>query len=136
MTDIAEAVAFIQEHHRGILATTRRDGKPQLSPVLAVTDAQRRVAISSRESAYKTRNLLRVPFASLCMFEDKWYGKWVQVEGPVEVLHLPDALDPLIDYYRTAAGETDWQEYRERMMTERRVLIRLTVARAGPSVSG
>ncbi len=134
--NLEEAIEFIGRHHRGVLATTRGDGLPQLSPVIAVPDGNGRIVVSSRETAYKTKNLLRIPFASLCVIEDKWFGQWIQVEGDVEVLHLPDAMEPLIDYYRRGVGETNWEEYREGMVKERRVLLRMTVVRAGPNVSG
>lgn len=134
--DLTKAAQFIAVNHRGVLATTRRDGRPQLSPVLAVSDGGGRVVISSRETAYKTRNLVRHPWASLCVFVDEWRGEWVQVEGPTEVVHLPEAMEPLVDYYRRAAGETNWTAYRERMIQERRVLLRMTIERAGPDLSG
>jgi PPOX class probable F420-dependent enzyme len=134
--DPEEARTFVAAQHRGVLATTRADGRPQLSPVLAVTDGEGRIVVSSRETAYKTRNLLQRPWAALCVFSDSWQGPWVQVEGPVEVLHLPEAMEPLVDYYRRAAGETEWSEYRDRMVSQQRVLLRLDVERAGPNVSG
>ncbi len=133
--DLDRAREFIAEHHQGVLMTWRGDGMPQLSPVLAVTDGEGRVVVSSREAAYKTRNLRRRPFAALCVWAE-WPGKWVQVEGPTEVLSLPEAMEPLVDYYRRAAGETDWDRYREAMREERRVLLRISVERAGPDVSG
>jgi PPOX class probable F420-dependent enzyme len=93
--------------------------------------------ISTRETAYKTRNLRQRPFASLCVFSDRFFGEWVQVEGDVEVISLPDAMDLLIDYYRRASGEhPDWDDYRAAMVRERRVIVRITVTRAGPDVSG
>lgn len=134
--EVVEAVAFISKNHRAILSTTRKDGLSQMSPVLAVPDGNGKIVISSRVTAYKTKNLLRVPYAALCVVEDKWYGQWVQVEGSTEVVHQPEAMELLIDYYRRAAGETDWDVYRERMIAEQRVLLRLTVERVGPSVSG
>lgn len=134
--DIEEARAFVATHHRGVLSCTRGDGKPQLSPVLAVTDGEGRIVVSSRETAYKTRNLMQRPWAALCVFSDGWQGPWVQIEGRVEVLHLPEAMEPLVDYYRRAAGETDWDEYRRRMVSEKRALLRISVERAGPKVSG
>jgi PPOX class probable F420-dependent enzyme len=133
--DLQEARDFISEHHQGVLMTWRRDGKPQLSPVLVVTDGEGRIVISSRETAYKTRNLRRRPFAALCVWA-AWSGRWVQVEGPAEVLSLPQAMEPLVDYYRRAAGETDWDNYREHMVAEKRVLLRVNIERAGPDLFG
>jgi PPOX class probable F420-dependent enzyme len=135
--DIGEALDVVRSQHRAVLATVRGDGRPQLSPVAAVVLGDK-VAISSRETAMKVRNLRRRPQASLCVFGDSFFGApWVQVEGPAEVVSLPQAMDLLVDYYRQAAGEhPDWAEYRAAMEQERRVLIRITVERAGPDRSG
>jgi PPOX class probable F420-dependent enzyme len=135
--DRDEALDFIRQHHRGVLATTRGDGTPQLSPVTAGVDDQGRVEISSRETAYKVRHLRAMPYATYCGFTDAFFGDWVQVEGPVQILSLPDAMEPLVEYYRRISGEhPDWDDYRRAMERDRRVLIRLTVERAGPNVSG
>jgi len=137
VVDIGEAVAFIGANHRAVLATTRADGHPQLSPVTAAVDEHGVVLISTRETAMKTRHLRADPRAALCVFTDAFFGPWVQVEGEVEIVSLPAAMNGLIDYYRRAAGEhPNWDEYRAAMVRERRVLLRLHVRRAGPSVSG
>jgi PPOX class probable F420-dependent enzyme len=131
------ALDFIRRHHRGVLATYRKDGQAQLSPVLAGVDSESRVVISTREGAMKTHNLRRNPRAGLCAISERFFGAWYSVEGNVEVLSLPEALEPLVDYYRDVAGEhPDWQEYREAMVRERRVLLRLTVDRSGPTKEG
>lgn len=135
--DLDTAREFIRRHHHAVLATGRADGSPQLSPVAAAIDSMGRVVISSRETAYKVRNLRRRPDASVCVFTDRFYGEWVQVDGTVEILSLPEAMEPLVDYYRRVAGEhPDWADYQAAMHRERRVLIRLTPTRAGPTVSG
>lgn len=132
-----EARQFIAAQHRAVLATQRADGRPQLSPVLCAVDDAGRVIISTRETALKTRNLRRDPYASLCVFSDGFFGRWVQVEGTAEVVSLPDAMDLLIDYYRRTAGEhSDWADYRAAMERERRVIVRVSIDRAGPDVSG
>ena len=108
-----------------------------MSPVGAAVDAEGRVCVSTRETAMKTRHLERVPYAALCVLADGFYGDWVQVEGPVEIVRLPEAMELLVDYYRRVAGEhPDWADYRRAMIEERRVLLRMTIERAGPSVSG
>ncbi len=135
--DQEQARTFVREHHRGVLATLRADDKPQLSPVAAVVDDDGAVMISSRETAYKVRNLRARPWASYCGFVDGFFGPWVQVEGRAEIVSLPDAMELLVDYYRRAAGEhPDWDEYRAAMERDKRVIIRLTIERAGPNVSG
>jgi len=135
--DPGQAADFLRAHHRAVLATSRADGRPQLSPVLCVADDEGRVLISTRETAVKTRNLRRDPRASLCVFTDGFFGEWVQAEGDVEIISLPDAMDLLIDYYRRVAGEhSDWADYRAAMVRDRRVIVRITLTRAGPDVSG
>ena len=132
-----EARQFIAAQHRAVLATRRSDGQPQLSPVLCAVDEAGRVIISTRETAVKTKNVRRYPYASLCVVSDGFFGPWVQVEGAAEVISLPDAMDLLIDYYRRTAGEhPDWPGYRAAMERERRVVIRVSIDRAGPDVSG
>lgn len=135
--DVTEALTFIATHHRAVLCTRRADASPQLSPVVAGVDAEGRVVVSSRETAYKVRNLRRDPRASLCVITDGFFGPWVQVDGTAEVVSLPDAMEGLVDYYRAVAGEhPDWDDYRTAMVRERRVLVRITVERAGPDRSG
>jgi len=135
--DTAEALRFIRDNHRGVLMVHRQDGAVQGSPVTASVDGEGRVVISSREPAFKVKSLLRDPRAAYCGFRDDFFGQWVQVEGDAEVVHLPDALEPLVDYYRSVAGEhPDWDEYRAAMVNDRRVLIRIHVERAGPNQAG
>jgi PPOX class probable F420-dependent enzyme len=135
--DLDEARAFLHENHRGVLATRRRDGRIQQSPVLVNVDGEGRAIISSRETAYKVRNLRRDPWAQACVFTDSFVGQWLFVEGSARVLSLPEAMDPLIDYYKRFPDENpDWDDYRARMERERRVLIRIELERAGPDRQG
>jgi len=135
--DISAALDVVRGQHRAVIATERADGRPQLSPV-AATVLDDRVVVSSRETAMKVRNLRRRPYASLCVFPDTFFGgTWVQVEGPVEVVSLPEAMDLLVAYYQSVAGEhPDWDDYRAAMAREQRVIVRVTVERAGPDRSG
>jgi len=95
------------------------------------------VVVSTRETASKTRNLRRRPRASILVFTDAFWGDWVQVEGPVEIRSLPEAMDGLVAYYRQISGEhPDWDDYRAAMERERRVLLLVTVERAGPDTAG
>ena len=135
--DLDRARDFLRTHHRAVLATSRADGRPQLSPVLAGIDAEGRVLISTRETAVKTRNVRHEPHVSLCVFSDGFFGDWIQVEGTAEVVSLPAAMDLLVDYYRAVAGEhADWADYRAVMERDKRVIIRVAISRAGPDVSG
>ena len=135
--DIGRAADFLRAHHRAVVATSRSDGRPQLSPVTCTVDDENRVLISTRETALKTRNLRRRPQASLCVFTDNFFGEWVQVEGDVEIIPLPDAMDLLVEYYRSISGEhPDWDDYRAAMVRDQRVIVRITITRAGPDASG
>ncbi|HEY7106877.1 MAG TPA: PPOX class F420-dependent oxidoreductase [Acidimicrobiia bacterium] len=136
--ELDEARAFIRDHHRAVFATRRRDGTPQMSIVACNVDGDGRVVVSTRETAAKTKNVRRDPRASVCVLpDDGWRGAWIQVDGTVDVLSLPAAMEPLVEYYRTTAGEhPDWDEYRAAMERERRVLLRLTIERAGPDTAG
>ena len=135
--DLDSARDFIRENRRGVMATRRPSGGIQQSPVIATVDGEGRVIVSSRETAYKTRNLRRDPWAQLCMFTDRFFGPWIYVEGAAEVVSLPEAMEPLIDYYKRFPGDNpDWDDYRARMERERRVLVRITLERAGPDRQG
>jgi PPOX class probable F420-dependent enzyme len=135
--DLDEARAVIREQRRAVLATMRRDGTPQMSPVLVAVDDDGRILISTRETAVKVRNVRRDGRLWLCVLPDGFFGRWVQVEGHVEVLSLPEAMDGLVDYYRRVAGEhDDWDDYRLAMQRERRVLLRVQLERAGPDRAG
>jgi PPOX class probable F420-dependent enzyme len=135
--DLDEACAFLRENHRGVLATRRASGRIQQSPVLVNVDGEGRAIISSRETAYKVRNLRHDPWAQACVFTDSFVGQWLFVEGSAQVLSLPEAMDPLIDYYKRFPDENpDWDDYRARMERERRVLIRIELERAGPDRQG
>ena len=132
-----EARAFLKDNHNAVLATFRRDGRPQLSVVGATVDEQGRVIISTRQTAIKTKNLRRDPRVSVIIMSPGFYGDWAQVEGTAEIVEQPEALDLLVDYYRRMAGEhDDWDEYRAAMVAEQRVLVRFEIERAGPNVSG
>jgi PPOX class probable F420-dependent enzyme len=135
--DVAAAQEFLRHNLQGVLATSRADGRPQLSPVTATVDEDGRVIISTRETAVKVRNLRRDPRVSLAGLNDQFYGEWMQVEGTAEIISLPEALELLVDYYRRAAGEhPDWDEYRAAMVEQKRVIVRFAIERAGPNVSG
>ena len=135
--ELEQAREFVRRHHHAVLATRTPGGGIQQSPVLVSVDEQGRFTVSSRETAFKTRNLRRDPRAQLCVFRNQFFGRWVYVEGEAEVLSLPEAMEPLVGYYRRVAGEhDDWDEYRTSMQREQRVIIRIEAARAGPDRHG
>jgi PPOX class probable F420-dependent enzyme len=135
--NLDEARQFLRENHRAVLSTFRADGRPQLSPVAVGVDAEGRAVVSSRETAFKVKNLRRDPRASVCVVAESWYGPWLQAEGTASIVSLPEAMEPLIDYYRSLAGEhPDWDDYRAAMERERRVMVRIELERAGPDRQG
>jgi PPOX class probable F420-dependent enzyme len=135
--DLDDARQFLVEHHRGILSTRRANGDPQMSPVAVALDDDGRVVISSRQTAIKTKNLRRNRRASLLVVNDQWYGEWVQLDGDVEVVDLPEAMQLLVEYYRRISGEhPDWDDYMAAMERDERVVLRMTIERAGPDISG
>jgi PPOX class probable F420-dependent enzyme len=135
--DIDEALAFIKSNHHGVIATTRSDGRTAMSPIACDVDPEGKVVVSTRETAMKVKHLTRDPNVAICVINDGFFGEWVQVEGTAEIVHLPEAMEGLVDYYRRVAGEhPDWDDYRAAMERERRVLLRITVTRSGPNRSG
>jgi PPOX class probable F420-dependent enzyme len=135
--DTAGALEFIRSNHHGVMATWRSDGLPAMSPIACAVDAEGRVVVSTRETAMKVKHLTRDPRVAICVLNDGFFGEWVQVEGTGEIVHLPGAMEGLVDYYRQVSGEhPDWDDYRAAMERDRRVLVRITVTRAGPNVSG
>jgi PPOX class probable F420-dependent enzyme len=132
-----QAREFVTDNHRAVMITHRSAGDLQTSPVLVGVDSDGKVVISTRETAYKVRNLRRRPTATLCVFNDSFFGSWLQIDGTAELVPLPGAMDGLIDYYRRISGEhPDWDDYRRAMVDQRRVLIRLTIDKAGPTNAG
>ena len=132
-----ELLDFVRPRHRLILGTTRQDGRVQLSPVTGGVDAQGRVVVSSYPDRAKTANLRRDARATVLFLSDDFGDEWVQVHGTGEVLDLPDALEPLCDYYRSISGEhPDWDEYREAMARQGKVLLRITIDDWGPVSRG
>jgi PPOX class probable F420-dependent enzyme len=132
-----ELLAFVRPRHRAILLTTRSGGGPQLSPVTCGVDGEGRIVISTYPQRAKALNLRRRPGASVCVLSDEFNGEYVQIDGRAEVLDLPEALEPLVGYYRTIAGEhPDWDEYRQAMGRQGKVLVRITITGWGPIAAG
>ncbi|HLN87490.1 MAG TPA: TIGR03618 family F420-dependent PPOX class oxidoreductase [Candidatus Limnocylindrales bacterium] len=132
------AKQFLENHHHGVLATRRKNGDLQMSPVTCGLDSEGRAIISSRETAYKVNNLRRDRRAALCAFSNNFHGEgWVQVNGTAEIISLPQALNTLVYLQRQAYGEhKSWPEFHERMEREKRVIIRISIESFGPKVRG
>jgi PPOX class probable F420-dependent enzyme len=137
VVDEAALAKFIRSRHHAILVTTRSDGRPQLSPVACGLDTEGRIVISSYPTRAKSRNARRNPAVSVCVLSDDWDGAYVQVDGTAEVLAGPDAVEPLVEYFRVIAGEhPDWAEYREAMRRQGKCLIRVRIESWGPIATG
>ncbi|WGL53090.1 PPOX class F420-dependent oxidoreductase [Nocardioides sp. BP30] len=132
-----ELLDFVRPRHRMVLVTTRADGSPQLSPVSGGVDQAGRIVISTYPERAKAANLRRTPKATVLVISDEWNDAWVQVDGDAEVLDLPEALEPLVEYFRSISGEhPDWAEYREAMVRQGKSLIRVTPTSWGPVATG
>jgi PPOX class probable F420-dependent enzyme len=128
---------FVRPRHHFILLTRRSDGRAQLSPVSGGVDADGRLVIATYPQRAKTVNAARSAEVSVCVLSDEWNGPWLQVDGRAEVLHMPEALDALEDYYRSISGEhPDWAEYRAAMRTQDKSLLRITPTAWGPVATG
>ena len=135
--DRDQLIEFLRPRHRALLSTRRADGSPQMSPVACGVDAAGRIVVSTYPQRAKVVNARRDPRVSLVVLSDDWDDAWVQVDGEAEVLDLPDALEPLVEYFRSISGEhPDWDEYRAAMQRQGKVLLRVTPTRWGPVATG
>jgi PPOX class probable F420-dependent enzyme len=133
--ELEEALNFIKNNDRTVICTRRRDGRPQMSPVNSGL-VEGAVCISSRAPLAKVRNIRRDPQVSVLVFTKEFFGSWVQIDGHAEIVDQPEALDLLDSVYRTIAGEhPDWSEYRQAMIRDERVVIRIVPERASGLLS-
>ena len=132
-----ELLEFLRPRHHAILMTTRQDGRPQASPNTCGVDAEGRIVVSTYPERAKALNVRRNPQVSVLVLGDDFGGAWVQVDGTAEVLDLPEALEPLVEYFRVISGEhPNWDEYRQAMRDQGKSLIRVTIDRWGPIATG
>ena len=130
-------LSFLRPRHHALLLTRRRSGGVQLSPVTCGVDGAGRIVVATYPQRAKVVNARREPGVSLCVLSDEWDGPWVQIDGTAEVLDVPEAVEPLVDYYRAISGEhPDWNEYREAMARQGKSLLRVTVVEWGPIATG
>ena len=135
--DRKQLLEFVRPRHHVILSTIRKDGRTQMSPNTMGVDDSGRLVISTYPHRAKAHNIRRHPIVSACVLSDDFGGEWVQVYGTAEVLDLPDAVEPLVEYFRNIAGEhPDWNEYRKAMVKQGKSLIRITIDTWGPISRG
>jgi PPOX class probable F420-dependent enzyme len=135
--DRAGLEEFIRPRHQAILCTQRADGTPQMSPVTMGVGPDGVILISSYPERAKVGNLRRQPSASVCVLSDAFGGPWVQVSGAAVVVDLPEAVEGLVVYFRSISGEhPDWDEYRQAMRDQGKVLIRIRPEQWGPISTG
>ncbi|MEU7316325.1 PPOX class F420-dependent oxidoreductase [Streptomyces sp. NPDC007083] len=132
-----ELLEFVRPRHRAILLTRRADGTPQASPLTCGVDSAGRIVVATYPERAKTRNARREAEVSVLVLSDEWNGPWVQIDGAAEVLDVPEAVEPLVEYFRAVSGEhPDWDEYRSAMVEQGKSLIRVTPRRWGPIATG
>ena len=133
--DIAEVQKFVAENHRGVLVARKRDGWPQLTLVTPALDAEGRVIVHSRASAYKVKNVRREPRVSMLVMGEQFSGsRYVQLHGTAEVVAQPEAMDLLVYWHRQVRGEhPNWREYREKMKEEEQIIIRIKIVKVNAS---
>ena len=135
--DRGALLEFLRPRHQAVLLTRRRDGGAQLSPVTCGVDGEGRIVVSTYPQRAKVANARRDPSVSMCVLSADFDGPWVQVDGQAEVLDLPEALDPLVEYFRSISGEhPDWDEYRQAMTRQGKSLLRVTITGWGPIATG
>jgi PPOX class probable F420-dependent enzyme len=135
--DAAQLIEFLRPRHRAIVVTRRKDGSPQMSPVSFGVDVEGRIVIATYPQRAKIGNARRDPQVSVCVLSDDWNDPYVQVDGIAEVLDLPAALEPLVEYFRVISGEhPNWDEYRAAMRNQGKCLLRITPQRWGPVATG
>jgi PPOX class probable F420-dependent enzyme len=133
----AELEEFVRPRHRGVLMTTRRDGGPQLSPVTCGVEEEGRGVMSTYPQRAKGAHRRRDPAVTVLIHSDEWDGPYVQLDGTAEVIDLPEAVEPLVDYFRSISGEhPDWEKYRQAMRDQGKSLIRVSIESGGPIARG
>jgi PPOX class probable F420-dependent enzyme len=135
--ELTDALDHFRQNHRAVLATRRRDGRPQMSPVVQAVGNDGLILISTRTAAIKVRNIVRDPNVSICALSDSFFGKWVQVDGTASIVEMPAAMALLRFTYVQISGEhPDWAEFERDMIAQHRVAIAIKAEDAGPDVSG
>ncbi len=126
--DLTEALTFVHARNKGVLATIRANGRPQLSNILYGLGENDEIRISVTDSRAKTKNLRRDPRASLYVLGDSFW-QFIVIEAqaeltPVAVDPHDDTVDQLVAHYKTVAPEHEnWDEFRASQVADGRLLI-------------
>ncbi|MGF0131344.1 PPOX class F420-dependent oxidoreductase [Dietzia cinnamea] len=135
--DRAGLEEFLRSRHRAILITRKSSGGLQSSPVTCGVGAEGRLTVATYPQRAKVLNIRRDPAVSVCVLSDEFNGPYVHLDGRGEIIDLPEAVEPLVDYFRSVAGEhDDWEEYRAAMVRQGKCLIRVTIDDWGPIATG
>ena len=128
---------YLKGKHKWVLATTRADGRPQMSLVTGGQIADGRLVIATYPSRVKVGNIRKNSDASIAVMGDEFNDAWVQIDGDAEVIDMPDAAEMLVEYFRCISGEHgDWDEYRQAMTDQGKCAIVVTPTRWGPVSTG
>lgn len=128
---------FMAGRNKWVLATTRSDGRPQMSLVTGGMTADGHLAISTYPSRAKARNVRRNPLVSVAVMGDDFNDSWIQIDGSAHVLDMPAAADAFEAYYRCISGEhPDWDEYRQAMVDQGKCMILIEPTRWSPVSKG
>ncbi|MDZ4234306.1 MAG: PPOX class F420-dependent oxidoreductase [Dietzia sp.] len=134
---LSELLDFVRPRHRMVLTTFRAGESLQSSPVTGGVDGEGRIVVATYPQRAKSANIRRRPRASVVVLSDEFDGPYVQIDGHAEVIDLPEAVEGLVEYFRSVAGEhPDWEEYRQAMIDQRKCLITVTPQRWGPVATG
>ncbi|MBJ8342682.1 PPOX class F420-dependent oxidoreductase [Antrihabitans sp. YC3-6] len=137
VVELSDLLEFIRPRHRMVLTTFRSDGTLQSSPVTGGVDGEGRIVVATYPQRAKSVNIRRTNSASVVVLSDDFDGPYVQVDGSAQVLDLPDAMEPLVEYFTVIAGEhSNWNEYRQAMTDQGKCLLRITPQRWGPVATG
>ena len=133
--ELATALDFIRDQRQGILITLKSDGRPQSSNIAYALGDDGIIRVSITDSRAKTTNMRRDPRVSLHVNRSDFYA-YAVIEAEAELAPVAAAVDDatvneLVEYYRAVAGEhPDWDEYRQAMVDDGRLLLKLTPTRA------
>ena len=132
--EISDAQTFLRDNHHGVLVARKKDGSLQMTLVSPVIDSDGKVIITARDSTYKIKNIKRDPRISLLVYGDKFNGSnYIQIDRKAEVIDHPRAMDIVLDWHRQIRGMPDnWDDIRKKTLSERRIVIRVTIEKVGP----